>query len=271
MNLQSFFNFFVWVVKHRKNGVPVEHFNDKEFINWFVDYRPHLEKYRNIHAGKDCFIIGNGPSLNRTNLLALNEYYTFGLNKIHLIFEKQPLKLSYHVAVNELVIEQIIKELRDDIYECPSFLGYHVSKQINFNKERIHKLFTRKAPWSFYHSVLQPINEGYTVTYVAMQLAYYMGFKNVFLVGIDHNFQQNGKPNEQQDFKGDDINHFHPDYFKGQQWHLADLEGNEASYALAKHQFHADDREIYDATIDGKLNIFKKISFNDAIKLAKPK
>ena len=104
-----------------------------------------------------------------------------------------------------------------------------------------------------------------------MQIAFFMGFKNVFLVGVDHNFQQIGNPNEQQEFKGDDVNHFHPDYFKGMQWHLADLEGNEASYSLARHQFHAFGRNIYDATIDGKLNIFQKIDFKDALEKANKK
>jgi hypothetical protein len=88
---------------------------------------------------------------------------------------------------------------------------------------------------------------------------------------VDHNFQQKGKPNEQQLHKEADVNHFHPDYFKGHQWHLADLEGNEASYALAKHQFHASGRDILDATVDGKLNIYQKIPFEEAVKAAIPR
>ncbi len=269
MNINTIINFGKWALKYRRQGMPIQYFNNPEYIDWFVNYRPYLQQYENIHAGKDCFIIGNGPSLNKTDLVKLNDYYVFGLNKIHLIFEKQPVKLSYHVTVNELVIDQTQEDLKNDVYGCPSFLSYHASKQINFNKETIHKLYTRGIPWSFYPSVLQPIEEGYTVTFVAMQLAFYMGFKNVYLVGVDHNFQQQGKPNEQQKFAGDDINHFHPDYFKGQQWHLADLEGNEASYALAKHQFHSKGRNIFDATIGGKLNVFEKIDFENSLKFAK--
>jgi hypothetical protein len=271
MKIQTALNFCKWAFNFRKKGVPIQYFNDTEYIDWFINCKPFLEQFKNIHDGKDCFIVGNGPSLNNTDLVKLNDYYVFGLNKIHLIFEKQPLQLSYHVTVNELVIDQTINEFKKDVYGCPSFLGYHISKQVDFNKERIHKLFTRTAPWSFYHSILQPIHEGYTVTYVALQLAFYMGFKNVFLVGVDHNFQQQGKPNEQQEYQGDDVNHFHPDYFKGQQWHLADLEGNEASYALAKHQFHTAGRNIYDATIGGKLNIFTKVSYEEALTKARKK
>ena len=187
-----------------------------------------------------------------------------------MIFDRHPIKLSYHVTVNPLVIEQIEKELRENIFNCPTFLSYHNSQQIKFNKNHVYKVDTSGA-WTFYRTIENKISEGYTVTYVAMQIAYYMGFKNVFLVGIDHDFKQKGNPNEQQKFKGDDVNHFHPDYFKGMQWHLADLEGNEASYALARHQYHASGREIFDATIDGKLKIFEKIKFEEALILAQKK
>ncbi|SKB70548.1 hypothetical protein SAMN05660226_02786 [Parapedobacter luteus] len=258
-----------WLKEHRQNGVPFEWSKNNDYLDWFYKYRPHLAKFKDIHKGQDCFIIGNGPSLNQTDLNLLNGYHVFGLNKIHLIFEKYPrLKLSYHVTVNPLVIEQIQREVEEGVFDCPTFLSYQGSKGVNFSSKNVYKLLTC-GKWSFYKNVMEPINEGYTVTYVAMQLAYYMGYKNVFLVGVDHNFSQVGKPNELQDFKGDDHNHFHPDYFKGQLWHLADLEGNEASYALAKHQFHEDGREIFNATVGGKLNIFKRITFEEALQRAK--
>ncbi len=262
--------FIAWRVKHSWNGVPIQYYMDETYLKWHYKFRPALIGYKDIHAGEDCFIIGNGPSLNKMDLSLLNGYHLFGLNKIHLIFEKHKLDLSYHVTVNTLVIEQMFDELEQDIYKCPSFISYSSSENLNFQNPRIHKLLTT-GRWSFYRTIDQPINAGYTVTYVAMQLAFYMGFRNVFLIGVDHNFKQAGKPNEQQLYEKEDENHFHPEYFKNQQWHLADVEGNEASYALAKHQFHTYGREIYDATVDGKLTLFKKISFQEALDMAKKK
>lgn len=98
-----------------------------------------------------------------------------------------------------------------------------------------------------------------------------MGFKRVFLIGVDHNFAQTGKPNESQVMQGDDPNHFHPDYFKGMNWHLADLEGSETFYMLAKHIYERSGRNIYDATIGGNLNIFPKILYEEALKTCRPK
>jgi len=259
-----------WLLKYRKEDIPGEFKNNMHYAAWYRSDRESLIKYEGIHKDEDCFIVGNGPSLNKTDLTLLNGYHVFGLNKIQMIFEKQKFDLSYHVTVNDLVIDQIDNELNENAFNCPSFISYAHSRNKNYKNPMVNKILTN-GRWSFYPSILEPISEGYTVTYVAMQIAFYMGFKNVFLVGVDHSFQQKGKANQEQTLKEDDQNHFHPDYFKGQQWHLADLEGSEASFALAKHQFHFAGRNIIDATVDGKLTIFEKMKYEDALKVAKKK
>ncbi|MBP8997236.1 MAG: hypothetical protein KBG10_02995, partial [Anaerolineaceae bacterium] len=98
---------------------------------------------------------------------------------------------------------------------------------------------------------------------VAMQLAYFMGFKQVILIGVDHNFTTQGKPNTTVVSTGDDPNHFHPGYFgQGFRWQLPDLETSEIAYQLAKEAYRKDGREILDATVGGKLTIFPKVNFD---------
>jgi hypothetical protein len=61
---------------------------------------------------------------------------------------------------------------------------------------------------------------------------------------------------------GDDPNHFAPNYFgKGFRWHLPDLEGSELAYRVAKHIFAMNGRKIFDATINGKLDVFPKAAY----------
>jgi hypothetical protein len=236
--------------------------------HWLRHYAGALEAFRNIHAGEDCFIIGNGPSLNKMDLTLLNDYYTFGLNKIYLIFERQALKPSYHVAVNPLVIEQGKDEFPK--LSCDSFLAFTSGRKFKVNGPNIHLLGDIYQQLElFYKDLTQGITFGYTVTYVAMQIAYFMGFKHVFLVGVDHNFVQKGNPNDKQVMTGNDQNHFDPNYFKGQQWHLADLEHSELYYTIARYIFEHDGRSICDATIDGKCDIFEKLSFEQALSIAK--
>ncbi len=168
------------------------------------------------------------------DLKPLKSYHTFGLNKIYLIFDRVDLDLSYHVAVNPLVIEQSAKEF--EALSCPSFLPYRAARNLVSYLEHIYFIATGGF-FSFQDEITREINEGYTVTYVAMQIAYYMGFSKIFLIGVDHNFKAIGNPNEKQFLQGKDINHFDPNYFKNKEWHLPDLNGIGGCLSACKISF----------------------------------
>ncbi|HFA47953.1 MAG TPA: DUF115 domain-containing protein [Bacteroidetes bacterium] len=237
---------------------------------WFYTEGKRLRKFKNCHHGEDCFIIGNGPSLNKMDLELLNGFHTIGMNKIFLIFKRVKLDLSYIVSVNSLVIEQSKQEFEG--LGIPVFLAKNAAKNVIAKMPHIYRLNTAGGiSWPFSTDIHQQIYEGVTVTFIALQLAYYMGFKRVFLVGVDHNFVQTGKPHEKQKMKGADPNHFDPDYFSGNEWHLADLKGSELSYHLSDYAYNRSGRKIYDATVGGKLDIFDKLNYKDALKMAKRK
>lgn len=236
---------------------------DINYLYWFLVHAPKIDRFKNIHKGQDCFIIGNGPSLNKMDLTLLKDYYTFGLNKIFLLFDKIDLNLSYHVAVNPYVIKQSKTEIES--LTCPSFLSYMAAKKLITPKPHIHFLATGPSNPSFKEDSTNILSEGWTVTFVALQLAFYLGFRRVFLIGVDHNFKVSGRPNEAQELSKNDVNHFDPNYFKGHEWQLPDLQGSEISYHLAQFYFERAGRAIYDATVDGKLNVFQKISFKEAL------
>jgi hypothetical protein len=240
----------------------------KDYFEWKRKYAPQLKKFKDKHKGEDCFILGNGPSLNKMDLAPLANYHTFGQNKIFLIFEKVDLNLSYLVSVNQLVIEQSARQF--ETMKCPVFLSHTAAKGVVNDQENIQRLHTLNI-WSFYEDISQPICEGNTVTFVSLQIAYYLGFQRVFLIGVDHSFKQSGASHEVQTYVGNDENHFHPDYFKGQQWQLADVYGSEVSYHLANYFYQKDGRQIFDATVGGKLDVFPKIEFEQALKIAKRK
>jgi hypothetical protein len=183
-----------------------------------------------------------------------------------MLFERSKLKIDYHVAVNPLVIQQSAAEFEK--MGCPSFLSYHACREVVRDFDNANYLMTssyRPAPYTFSTDITSPLHEGYTVTFVAMQIAYYMGFSEVYLIGVDHNFTASGNPNEKQLLSGQDINHFDPEYFGGQEWHLPDLEASELSYYLARFFYNRDNRKIFDATVGGNLDVFPKISYEDAL------
>ena len=96
-----------------------------------------------------------------------------------------------------------------------------------------------------------------------MQIAYYMGFKNVLLVGVDHSFQYHGAPNHEMVLDGNDPNHFHPDYFKGKHWNNPDLVRSEHAYKLARAMYEVRGRRIINLTPGTKEQVFEKGNIND--------
>ena len=223
-----------------------------------------LNSFRNLYRGRRCFIIGNGPSLKKMDLSPLKDEITFGLNRFYLLFEKIGFCSSFMVAVNELVVEQCAKEI--SALAIPTFINIKSNNHISLNRNTmfIQCLGSPKTgPW-FSSDLKKGICTGGTVTYVAMQIAYFMGFEQVILIGVDHSFVTKGEPHRVVVTQESDPNHFDPNYFgKGFKWQLPDLERSELSYRIAKFHYERNKREILDATVEGKLDIFPKVDYEN--------
>ncbi len=222
-----------------------------------------LMQYKDKYRGQRCVILGNGPSLNNTDLSLLKNEYTFGLNKIYLLFDRIDWRPTFYVCVNPFVIQQSGQQILNDIPGL-KFLDFVSFKYLPYNKDTVHLLSLNGKGFST--DPCEGVFQMHTVTYVAMQLAYYLGFDKVFLVGVDHFFNaaNSGQPDQvvvQNDYDSD---HFDPDYFaKGQQWNLPNLEGSEEGYRIAKTTFEKANKKIYDATVGGRLSVFERVDFYD--------
>lgn len=226
------------------------------------DSNQRLLAFKDKHKGQRCVIIGNGPSLNQMDLSFLKNEICFGLNKIYLGFEKWGFIPTYYVSVNRLVIEQNAEEILN--IPCPKFLSNRGIPYL-LPQDDIFFIKTNPPPdIAFSPDPTQGLNEGSTVTYIAMQLAYYMGFETVILIGVDHHFVTQGQPHKEVISPGDDPNHFHPDYFgKGIKWHLPDLATSEHHYKIAHNYFKVNNRQIIDATLDGYCQVFPKQDYRE--------
>jgi hypothetical protein len=219
-----------------------------------------LEEWRGRFTGERCFVVGNGPSLRNTDLSKLDGEFTFGMNRIYLAFDDYGFKTSCLVSVNDLVLEQCYQEM--DLLRIPKFVTWRARRYFETDEKTLFLDTDYTLPEDFNGDATGRLFEGFTVTYVCLQLAYFMGFTQAILVGVDHNFTTQGPANSVVTSQGDDPNHFSANYFgKGFRWQLPDLEGSERAYTLAKAAFSADGREILDATVGGKLAIFPKADF----------
>lgn len=198
----------------------------------------------NAHKNETCIIACNGPSLKDVPLDMLNDHITFGLNKCHLLKGFRP---TYFVCVNPLVLAQLPSEVYQQTY-------WKFTTRL-LNDSHAWTLRSMRTPM-FSYSPLDYVYEGHTVTFVALQLAFYMGFSRVIMVGLDHKYEFAGMPNEQQLLVGDDPNHFHPDYFNNCLWHTPDLTKSEEAYGMALRAFVDVGRTIVNATPGTALTVF---------------
>lgn len=219
-----------------------------------------LNLLKDSHKGERCFLIGNGPSLRKTDLHKLQNDFTFGFNRIFLAADELGFSPSCLVSINDLVIEQSAADLQ--ALQMPKFFAWRSRRWLEMSEDT-HFLYTSYTGPKFSRDVSGRVWEGATVTNVALQLAYHMGFTTVILIGVDHSFASQGQPNTTVVSTGDDPNHFSAAYFgKGFRWQLPDLETSELGYRMARQAFEQDGRQVLDATIGGKLDIFPKVDYD---------
>lgn len=237
----------------------------RELHPWWRESSQRLERYQDRYRGERCFVIGNGPSLKNTDLSLLKDEFTFGMNRIYLAFEDWGYETTFLVSVNDLVIEQC----RDDFQalSLPRFFSWHSRNVLYPTGEpdsQTHFLNTSYTGPTFNKRIRGRFWEGATVTNVCLQLAFCMGFREVFLIGVDHSFSTTGSANQTVVSSGDDPNHFSPEYFgKGFRWQLPDLDTSEVAYQMALENYRAAGRKVFDATVGGKLDIFPKVNYQD--------
>jgi hypothetical protein len=226
-----------------------------------ITYRKKLKKFKNIHEGKRCYLIANGPSLIKTDINKLANEITFGMNRIYLNYPNMQFKPNYLVCVNNLVLSQFASEFQKE--NMPVFINWQ-SREFFKNKSNLYFIGSKIMNTKFSTDISMTINPGATVTYAALQIIYYMGFKEVVIIGMDHNFIYTGKPNEEQiRTEEKDQNHFAPNYFpKGFKWDTPDLISTEYYYKIAKLQYEKAGKRIIDATIGGKCSVFDKADYN---------
>jgi len=222
--------------------------------------RKKIKEWKERYAGEKAVILCNGPSLNKTDFSVLQKFstFTFGLNKINLLFDRSDFRPSCIVSVNPFVIEQ-----NKNFYnttDIPLFLDVKGRKWIAFRKNT-HFLHSGGIYGQFARDCSISVNQGATVTYVAMQIAFHMGFTDVALVGCDHSFQTKGPPNRQIQAGKVDHDHFDPRYFSnGDAWQLPDLEASEFHYEKARNIFSHFGRRLVNCTDGGKLEKLERIS-----------
>jgi hypothetical protein len=182
-----------------------------------------------------CIIVANGPSLNDVPLPFLSMYPTWGVNKIFL---KEDFKPTYYVTVhgemapfaeqiNALGAQMFVKDKVADLF--PGCRPLHSVKRARFYQKP-----TGDA-WDVW--------EGWSVIFVCLQIAYWLGYKTALLVGLDHDYTYGS---------------FHPDYYKDTPTEPHEQDKLLPAFKMARYEYARDGRHIINLTPNTKEPVFEK-------------
>lgn len=210
-----------------------------------------------------CVIVGNGPSLNKTDLSLLRGQDVIISNNAFL--SKELLEFgTYFTTVNYLVAEQSSHQI-NRLKSMQKVLPYWMAYCLNPDESTYFVDAVGRPEFST--DIFKNMSWRHTVTFFNLHLAYGLGYKKVVMIGFDHTYKQPKGVLEQAIIHSyeEDENHFHPSYFRGKKWQAADVDMMEEMYALAKAAYDVDGRVIINATVGGNLELFPRMTLAEAL------
>lgn len=258
----------------RENYLSYQQLNDFAYKK----IEENIKQLKNCHKGERIFIIGNGPSLRYEDLELLQQQneITMGVNGIFYILDKVTWRPSYYVAMDYEVIKiyeeyclprnfltESIKIFSDNclIFQENNYQeGYYYFKQ----EQLLNEI-------KFSSNCEKGVYTAGTVIYSCLQLAIYMGFEEIYLLGCDFSYSNNKEVNYHCYKEGYSI--YKKELITEQKLKFtnADLmvfpyekakKGNEKAKEYAKKN----GIKIKNATRGGKLEVFERVNFDDIFK-----
>ena len=233
-------------------------------------YGKKLAKLKDIHKGERCFIIGNGPSLivEDMDLLHRNGEITFGMNRIYKFFSKTKWRPTYYACEDINIFNDSIDDINAILAEIKFIpVNHHFYNNINIDKAYYFNAnYSRKNDFedSFSPNIAKQMDSLGTVTFTCMNIAAYMGFSEIYLLGVDHNYHitidEDGNTVVDENAK----DYFCEDYDKDiQDIVIHDMGANTIAYRKAKKYCDRNGIKIINATRGGKLEVFPRVDFDD--------
>ncbi len=238
--------------------------------NWdhtkdLLSLRKQMRPYGNRHRGQACVVIGNGPSLRVEDLTKLHELGipTFACNRIHLIFPQTPWRPTYYCMSDEKLIKQYDDHVEDVAPEnrfFPKWCREHIKNGVFYNTLS----FDYESEGKFSLDASRGLCGGASVTTEMLQLAYYMGFSEIYLIGVDFSYAITQKKDDRTYTYQGENNYFIPGYLKpGEVADMPNVNANLLAFHAARTAVEGQGRIIKNATRGGKLEVFERVDLDE--------
>jgi hypothetical protein len=235
-----------------------------------------------IHKGQRCFILATGPSIRTQNLVYLRDEKCFGLSDFYKHNDYRTIKPDYyclaplHEPFRDEDGLQRLEELHENGHNSETFFFGIRDKGI-FEKSSL-ALSIQSVYFLGIHPMSKMPSEAdlrsnipsmSSVSIMAICIAIYMGFSEIYLLGCDHDnlWKWDGQSNENQ------LDHFYEgtpsigyqhqsfDVDRTLKVHLKVREQYKWVNELAKKR----NAQIFNASAVSYINIFPRVNLDDII------
>lgn len=234
-------------------------------INKTRHFDQKIQSFRNAASGKRCFIVGSGPSLTMEQLDAIKDEDCFGANRIYKLFDKTAWRPKYYVIQDRY-------DQTKGVYEKLDVENFFVSdfywKEHGMINPRaicfhINRTLRQTSNLPFSEDISKFVQAASTVTFSMIQMAVYMGYKEIYLIGMDHTYanvtndkgviiqKNNVKSHAFEDEKPNEV--------------VANIAYMEDAYRTARKYCENHNIGIYNATLGGALEIFDRVDFGKVV------
>lgn len=224
-----------------------------------------FSSFKNKHQNEKCFVILTGPSLTLEDVELLKNETTFAVNSCIRLFPKTTWRPTYYVITDRLVYQSIGKELEESDLSCPIFysrngLGTKIKKEnaLPFRALYFHHFWnymTRgKSTLGWSNDISKGVADAPSCVYAVMQIAYYMGFKEVYVIGADCNYSGSNQHSS--------VANYTPKV------KISSNAGNHVLKAWRSIKKHLETKNmtVYNSTRGGMLELFERVPLEDALK-----
>ena len=236
-------------------------------LNKVMHYSERIAELRGAKLGKRCFIVGSGPSLTTDQLEAIKDEDCFGANRIYKMFTKTNWRPKYYVIQDKYDSTVAIYENLgvEHLFVSDFYWKEHGMRNSRAICYHINRTLRQTSDLPFSEDCSKFVQAASTVTYTMIQLACYMGYKEIYLIGMDHTYanvtNDKGVIIKKSNIKSHAFEDEQPNEV------VANISYMEEAYRTAKKYCESHGITIYNATNGGALEIFSRCDFTSICNL----
>lgn len=228
--------------------------------------------------GKKCFIIGNGPSLTPDDLERIKAYDSFGANSIYKIFDRTSWRPTYYFTVDKDVNQKFLQEMRQDATTKPILKFIYGRKKRFKELENAHRIYLygkiepdrkQQIITTISKDVSRYFTNALSVVFEMLELALYMGYSEIYLLGVDHTFTYSIDSEGKKIYHSGAASHFQGGCYQNEEEKklvaAANKEAMDIHFESIRGYAESRNIKIYNCTRGGILEVFPRAVLEDVL------